>query len=173
MKTIAETPRLLLREWTYDDFEVLYRLCSDPLVNRFTQPPPLSRAQFMADMEARLEPPSVWGERLGRWAVIRKEDGVFLGWSGIIWEEEFPGHDLGYRYFQDYWGQGYATEAARACVEYGFESLNLDQIFAGCEPENLGSIKVLEKCGFQQIREQMMHDTRALVFQIGRPSRQG
>jgi len=94
----------------------------------------------------------------GRLAVVEKEDDEFIGWAGIKIETEVNDHaqfyDLGYRFLPQYWGRGYATEAARALLDYGFTYLNqqslpieLNKICAYVESDNLGSKRVCEKAG--------------------------
>jgi len=84
----------------------------------------------------------------GRLAVIDKETNSFLGWCGLKYHEEgFT--DIGFRFFKKYWGQGYATESAEAVIEYGFYSLNLEEIIGRSSQDNIASIKVLEKIGMQ------------------------
>lgn len=83
----------------------------------------------------------------GRWAVIRKKDNAFLGWCGIKYTPEKDEHDIGFRFFKKYWNQGYATEAAKACLEYGHKTLGIDMIIGRAMKANIGSVKVLEKTG--------------------------
>jgi len=137
--------RLGYREFEPHDGEVLYRLNSDPEVIRYTGDPPFAdideaRAFILGYERYRLH-------GYGRWAVIHKSDQAFLGWAGLnLIDDEV---DLGYRFFRSFWGQGFATEAARACIEYGFGKLNLSHIIARSLPENVASLKVLEKVGMQ------------------------
>jgi [ribosomal protein S5]-alanine N-acetyltransferase len=90
---------------------------------------------------------------IGRWAVIDKITNDFLGWSGLKYEEElrseFSYYDLGYRFKKQYWGQGFATEAAVASLQYGFETLKLEQICAAAHVENIRSNKILQKVGLR------------------------
>jgi ribosomal-protein-alanine N-acetyltransferase len=89
---------------------------------------------------------------IGRWTVLRKSDGVFLGWAGLKfeWSERFQFHyyDLGYRLIRKFWGQGYATEASVALVNHGFEKMQLEEIFAAAHLENDRSNAILTKIGF-------------------------
>ncbi len=80
----------------------------------------------------------------GRWAVIDKPSNQFLGWCGLkLNEEKFI--DLGFRFFKTQWGKGYATESARATLEYGFNQLNMNEIIGRVALDNKASINVLEK----------------------------
>jgi RimJ/RimL family protein N-acetyltransferase len=139
--------RLGFREFEPNDGEVLYRLNSDPEVSRYTGDPPFAdvgeaRAFILGYELYRLH-------GYGRWAVIQRQDQAFLGWAGLnLIDDEV---DLGYRFFRSFWGQGFATEAAHACIEYGFGKLNLSRIIARALPENVASLKVLEKVGLKFI----------------------
>lgn len=81
----------------------------------------------------------------GRWMVARKETGEALGWCGLKNEDGVI--DLGYRFFRSAWGKGYATEAAQACIDYGFDKLNMPRITGRVLPDNIASCRVLEKVG--------------------------
>ncbi len=83
----------------------------------------------------------------GRWAVIRKSDSEFLGWCGLKFSPELDEVDIGFRFHKRFWNQGYATEAARECIDYGFRKFNIKLIVGRAMKENLSSIRVLEKSG--------------------------
>jgi len=92
---------------------------------------------------------------IGRWAVIEKDTNHFVGWAGLkLVKEPTNGHvnyyDLGYRFIKKYWGKGYATECAKASLDYGFAQLKADEIFAMTDAGNDASRRVLEKAGFTQ-----------------------
>ena len=89
---------------------------------------------------------------MGRWAVIRKKDDAFLGWCGLKKHEDGM-VDLGFRLMKKYWNKGYATEAAKACVDHGFNTLGLKEIIGRAAQENMASINVLEKCGMDFWKE--------------------
>jgi RimJ/RimL family protein N-acetyltransferase len=80
----------------------------------------------------------------------------FIGWCGLKARPEMNEIDLGYRFKKSSWGNGYATEAARACIHYGFEKLGLPRIVGRALPPNQASIRVLEKCGMQYVGEQIV-----------------
>jgi RimJ/RimL family protein N-acetyltransferase len=87
-------------------------------------------------------------QQVGAWAITNKADGRFLGHSILAYREAFNEHELGYALGEAFWGQGYATETARAVVRYGFEHTQLDRIFAVVVPENTPSWRVLTRLGF-------------------------
>src|SRR5438105_355680 len=89
-----------------------------------------------------------------RWAIIKKDDGAFVGWTGFrLMKETINQHsdyyDFGYRLRSKYWGQGYATEAANAALQYGLKTLQLKEVYGMTHPDNLASRRVLEKIGMK------------------------
>ncbi|MFM2048605.1 MAG: hypothetical protein RI955_1153, partial [Bacteroidota bacterium] len=93
---------------------------------------------------------------IGRWAMIEKSSGDFVGWSGLKFMRQTTNgkidfHEVGYRLIQKHWGKGYATESAKAAVRYGFEEMKLTEIYGITNVENINSRKVLEKCGLKFI----------------------
>jgi len=146
MPYLFESERLRFREFNFDDAENLYQLNLDPEVIKYTGDPP-----FESKETARLFIYNYKEYKLngfGRWAVELKADGRFIGWSGLK-INELDKVDLGYRFFKSEWGKGYATEAAKACLEYGFNKLAMMEIIARCAKENLASVKVIEKLGME------------------------
>ena len=149
MKIVLETPRLILREYTEDDAADFFRLNSDPEVMRYVPDEPV---QTVEDARAILvsHPIVDYRERgFGRCACILKETGENIGFCGLKYLKEIDVIDLGFRFLPAHWGKGLATEAAKACADYGFRELNLEEIVGFSEPENHASIRVLEKVGMQ------------------------
>ena len=87
----------------------------------------------------------------GRFAVELKSTGKFIGFAGLKYLPELDEVDLGYRFIKAEWGKGYATEAAKACIDFGFNQLKLSSIIALTLPENTASIRVPEKLNFEYI----------------------
>ena len=144
MTTLLETERLTLREWTPADVRVIYEMCSDPLVMRHIGD---GRAW---DSIARAE---LWMERVtaayrehgyGRYAVVEKATGRVVGSCGFGTQTEPHGVDFGYVFARAAWGRGYATEAGRACLRYGFEQVGFAEVVADTDIENHASRRVLE-----------------------------
>lgn len=86
----------------------------------------------------------------GRWACILKESMQIIGFCGLKYLSEFDEVDVGYRFLPEHWGHGLATEACLASLQFGFEMLDLPQIIGLVLPENLASIRVMEKAGMSQ-----------------------
>lgn len=168
MNVIIETERLLLREFTLDDAELVYELNLDPEVIRYTGDPVRDMAHAQEVLEHTILPQySLYNH--GRWAVHIKPDLEFIGWCGLKTRPERNEIDLGYRFKRSAWGKGYATEAAWACINYGFEKLQLARIVGRAMPQNTASLKVLEKCDMQYVGEEVVDDHPAITYEIYNP----
>lgn len=144
---MLDTSRLILRPARHSDAFNLYQLNSDPLVMKYTGDTAFtSVSEYEVLIRDRLIP-QFDKYKMSRFMVTLKSDGTFIGWCGLKYSPETKEVDIGYRLMRQFWGQGYATEAARTTLDYGFNTLNLDLIFANVMPENIGSIKVVQKLG--------------------------
>jgi RimJ/RimL family protein N-acetyltransferase len=146
---VLETDRLILRRWTRRDCAPFARLNGDPEVMAHF-PAPLTRAESDATV-ARLV--DRWAEDgIGFGVAERKADGAFLGMVGLA-RVRFAAPTLagavevGWRLSREHWGQGYATEAARRWLDYGFEEMGVDEIVAFAVPDNLRSQAVMRRLG--------------------------
>jgi [ribosomal protein S5]-alanine N-acetyltransferase len=151
MKVILETGRLLLREFVEEDAEWFFRLNSDPQVLRF-----VPDKQLLSVEQARqilLDHPIADYRKhgFGRGACILKSTGEPIGFAGLKYLVELGEIDVACRLIPPMWGKGLATEAARASVRYGFANLGLKQIIGLAMPENVASVRVLEKIGLHPI----------------------
>lgn len=161
---IAQTKRLLLREITPHDAEQAYLLNLDPEVIRYT-----GDESFKSIEEARIfleKYDSYIKYGFGRWGVIDKNTNEFLGWCGLKYDSKTNEHDIGFRFFKKYWGKGYATESAQACLDLGFNKFNMPFIVGRAAKENLASIHVLKKIGLTYLRDDMCHHDEAVVYII-------
>jgi ribosomal-protein-alanine N-acetyltransferase len=153
MEVVIETKRTLMRKFTMDDAALLFALNGDLEVTRYT----LDAVQNMEEAKQILETsilPQYALYNHGRWAVLVKPNLEFIGWCGLKRREEEI--DLGYRFIQKSWGKGYATETAYASIRYGFNSLQMKEIVGRALPDNLASLRVLEKCGMIYKGEEMV-----------------
>ena len=169
MDAVIETNRLLLRRFTEDDASLLYELNLDPEVIRYTHDP-IADVEHAKQVlhEVMLPQYSLYDH--GRWAVHLRSNLEFMGWCGLKYLSETNEVDLGYRLMKKFWGKGYATEAALACIEYGFNTLNLPVIIGRALPGNLASIKVLEKCGMKYLHDEVMHSYLHKTYQVTNPA---
>jgi RimJ/RimL family protein N-acetyltransferase len=143
-----DTPRLVLRRWRDEERDAFAALNADPEVMRYFLHP-LTREEsdrFIERIEARFE-----ADGFGQWAVERREDGRFLGFTGLApasFQASFtPAIEVGWRFARFAWGHGYATEAGRAALRYGFEVVGLGSILSWTSVLNRPSIAVMERIG--------------------------
>ena len=142
-----ETARLLLRKIVPSDAAALYAIFSDDEVTRYydlgTMTDPADAETSVRRMAARHK----HGQAI-RWAIVRKQDRAFVGTCGFHFQAAGFKAEIGYDLGREYWHQGYMSEALRAMLAYGFETLNLHRIEALVMPENEASAAVLRKLGF-------------------------
>lgn len=145
---ILETQRLYLRELTIADKQELMKVLSDPESMEF-YPHPFSEAEVERWIRWNIENYKRYNH--GLWAVIRKEGDLFIGDCGITMQdiggETVP--EIGFHIIKDYWNKGYATEAARACMDYAFKFLYYPKVFSYTTVRNVPSQKVAKKIGMQ------------------------
>src|SRR5947207_11990835 len=147
MKVILETDRLFLREYVEDDAEAFFRLNSDPEVLRFVPDKRLLNVEQARQILVDHPIADYRKYGFGRGACILKSTGEQIGFAGLKYLEEFAEVDVAFRLMRTHWGQGLATEAALASVSLGFVELGLKGIMGLVMPENIASVRVLEKTG--------------------------
>ena len=136
-RTGPETDRLEHRAFMVDDAEAVFALNSHPDVMRFTGEPPLTSLESVRETIANHRDFDDVG--YGRWACVLKETQRVIGFCGLKYLTDLEEVDVGYRLFPEYWGQGLATEACVASLEFGFATLGLDEIIGLVIPENIAA----------------------------------
>lgn len=162
MTKILETPRLYLREMTPDDAESAYLLNLDPEVIQYTGDDPFESIEEAREFMEKYESYKKYG--FGRWGVILKETNEYLGWCGLKYSPELDEFDIGYRLMKKFWGKGYATEAAEACLKLGFEQFNMKTIVGRVMPANSASVRVLEKIGLTYLGNRVTEGTEEVIY---------
>jgi ribosomal-protein-alanine N-acetyltransferase len=172
MSKILETPRLVLRHQILSDLDELWALYCDPEITKYIPDAPRTREEAREELE--------WhknghprNRNLGLWATVYKENGKFIGRCGLLpWEIE--GHqevEVAYTIARAYWGQGLATEAAGAILQYGFRQLHLPRLVSLIEPGNAASQKVAEKIGMRfEKKVDEGEDTPFFIYSINKPN---
>jgi RimJ/RimL family protein N-acetyltransferase len=145
---LLQTRRLLLRQWQDDDLAAFSAMSADPAVMEFLVP--LNGAGACEAWAARLR--AHWRDHdFGRWVVEIFGEASFIGVVGLAWipyDAHFtPAVEIAWRLVRAYWGRGYATEAARAALDCGFDQLGLGEIVAVTVPANQRSRRVMERLG--------------------------
>ena len=144
-----------------DEFAALHH---DPEVVRFVRA--LDRAQAEKRLQANEQE---WGERgHGMLAVLDRSSGRFLGRVGLKYWPQFQETEAGWLLRRDAWGHGYATEATRACVDWGFATLPVPCITAMIQPGNTRSIRVAQRLGFEPVREDVLLGEPVIVHAVER-----
>ena len=148
---VLESKRLLFRSHEAADLDAFCAMEADAEVRRYVGVAPRTReAAEQRFWERAMQP--VEG-RLAMWATVLKEDGRYVGRCGLYPNirggQKVPGEAvLAFYIARQFWGQGFASEAGHAFVEFGFEELKLERIVTAVQVENTASIRVLEKLGF-------------------------
>lgn len=141
-----ETERLTLRAFRPEDLEAYAEMCADPEVMRFINDgKTLSREEAWRDMALVL---GHWQFRgYGLWAVEERATHNLIGRIGHWNPEGWPGFELGWMLGRRHWGQGFATEGARAALQHAFSVLNVPHVISLIYPENVPSIRLAQRLG--------------------------
>lgn len=163
----VETDRLSLRPFREADVAALFELLHDPDVFRYIgdrRVPTLQETwRAVAGWLGH------WAMRgYGQWAIEERSSGRFIGRAGIINPAEWPGPEVGYVLGREWWGHGYATEAAGAAMGWGFRELGFDDLISLIDPENHRSIAVATRLGESLRGETTLLGTGVLVYGISR-----
>lgn len=147
MQIISE--RLILQEISMNDLEIIHQLHSLPEVDEFnTLGIPKNRGETKKVIQPYIADQKKSTRTLFCWKILLKESNEFIGLAGMsLSNDRFKMGEFYYKFFPEFWGNGYATETAKSLVKFGFEDCKLHRIEAGVATENLASIKVLEKAG--------------------------
>lgn len=172
MTIFAETNRTILREITIKDLDDFFELDSDPEVHRYLGTQPIKSKDQIVDMINYIRQQYV-DNGVGRWAVVDKSTNRFIGWTGLkLVKDQINNqtnyYDLGYRLIRRYWGHGYATETALASLSYGFDKLNLNEIIATVNCENVASNHVVSKIGFTLYETFYLHELKHNWYKINK-----
>lgn len=139
-----ETERLVMRRFVESDLEYVAAMRADKDVMRYIRAPQNRNesANWIELINSRWEK-----EKIGFCALFKKQTGEFVGWCGLWILAETGETEVGYAIAKDFWGEGYAVEAAYAFLDYAFNKLKLKKIAAVADPKNTGSRRVMEKLG--------------------------
>jgi RimJ/RimL family protein N-acetyltransferase len=165
MQGKIETNRLIIRPFEASDAEAAFGWLGDPVVMRFTPTgPDKSIEETKTRLVAFMDHQHMHG--FSKWLVLDRNSGVAIGDSGLLVLKDYGWIDLGFRFAKQYWGRGLATEAASAWVRAAFEEFGLKRLGAFVHPENVDSIRVLEKVGFREERRETVMGMDSIVFSL-------
>jgi len=173
--TEVETTRLRLRPPTDEDFEPLHRLEQDVEMMRY-----MSEGHLHSTDETRnwlMWHAGLWNENgYSLWTAELKETGRYVGWVGVTkpywFPEMMPTPEVGWFIDRVYWGQGLATEGARAAIEFAFSQLGVSRLIAICNAENKASERVMQKVGMSFWKEvpHPLHGFPVRVYEVKCPT---
>lgn len=167
-KVVAQSQRITLREFTWEDLPALTPILTDPLVMRFSVTGPLSEEQVRGFLERCVIKYREKGYWL--WAVIFRPENKLIGYSGLLDQliDGSPEIEVAYRLAPSYWGQGLGTEAAALARDYAFGHLGVNRVISLIEPENIASIRVAEKNGLRYEKDTTYYHLFVRVYSISR-----
>lgn len=161
----VETERLRLRSFRQEDLADLYLVFGDTEVMRYISG---GEARSLEETKTGLARTiEGWQSRgFGFWAVTPKGSDKVIGYCGFMFLEGTPEIELAYGLAKSHWGSGFATEAARACLRYGFAEMKLERIVAVVNPENTASQRVLENVGMRYTKDVHHYNADLMYYEI-------
>lgn len=154
-KLLLNTDRLLLRQFTSDDVDVLVELDSDPDVMHFlTGGQPTPRSEIVDDVLPHWLDYYQRSDHLGFWAAEERTTNAFVGWFHFRPGAGHPNSEpeLGYRLRRSAWGKGYATEGSQGLIDTGFAEHGIERVLAETMVVHAASRRVMERCGLRAVR---------------------
>ena len=163
---IAETARVLIREFEDSDTPALSKILGDPSVMKFSRKGALTEADTVRFIEWSSSSYHEYG--YGQWALIKKKSGHLIGFCGLsrATVEGVDEVEVAYRLAINQWGKGLASEAANIVLEYGFSNCNIESILGIVSPRHLASIRVLEKIGFKSFSETRYNGCDVRIYRL-------
>ncbi|WP_018923127.1 GNAT family N-acetyltransferase [Salsuginibacillus kocurii] len=162
---ILETKRMQLREMTEQDVDLLMEIFSDPVTMRYY---PSTKTRAEAERWIRWNQRNYKETGAGLWICEHKETGTFLGQCGIVPQrvDEVIESEIGYLFVRKQWGQGFATEAAEAVKQQGFQIMGIKRFISIILTENIPSIKVAERIGMSFEKKHIRKGRDMFIYSI-------
>lgn len=172
MTNLFQTDRLLVRAWNpKEDAESAFEIYGDPEVMHFIRAPEKNIETMRSRLQATLANYEERNNGTGSWAVIERETGHLVGCILLSQLPDNQGvatcdYEIGWHFRRKSWGKGYATEAGKGIIVYGFEVLQIPVLYAVVKPENLASIRVTERLKMQPLGlTDKYYGVKLLLFQ--------
>jgi len=147
-----------------EDFEEYAAIHMDPEVTKYTVRAHLSRSDAWRHLAILV---GHWHLRgFGMWGVFEQETNRLVGRVGFNEPDNWPGFELAWTIGRAFWGKGYATEAAKRCLDFAFEDMQRDHVISLIDPENTSSIRVAERIGETLEGEMVVNEHRLLVYGV-------
>jgi [ribosomal protein S5]-alanine N-acetyltransferase len=163
MKNVLETPRMLLRPFEANDAAIVFPWMTDTEIMRYM---PTGQDYTLEQVQARVNRYMNHQEQRGysRWMIFDRATGEAIGDAGILYLPATGENELGYRLVKPWWGKGLATEVAEAWMQYAFNELGMTELIAFSHPDNVASVRVMEKCGFEFLRNETIAGMGVVVY---------
>ena len=166
MSNLLQTERLLIRPFRLSDAAGFHAMNAVEQVLRYTGDQAFASVEEAELFIRNYDHYHRYG--YGRWALEDRQTGEFIGFCGLKYHPHEDEVDLGFRIPVAHWGKGLATEAAKACLDYGFDRLNMNRIIGRVAKANLASIRVLEKIGMAYCRDFDFDGLPGVIYEIYR-----
>lgn len=162
-----QTHRLNMRPFIMNDVDVLHRLWTDPQVRKYLWDDlVISREKAAEVVENSMT--SFTQRGFGLWAMFPKDKDELIGFCGFRLFDDPPEVEILYGLAPAYWGRGLTTEAAKAMLRCGFEEHGFARIYAGADPPNTASFRVMEKCGLKFAKRMFINNIEVIFYVIPR-----
>jgi ribosomal-protein-alanine N-acetyltransferase len=163
MQNTLETARTQLRPFGISDAAEAFRWFSDSEVMRFIPHGPDHSVDQTSSRIARyIDHQNT--HKFSKWIIIEQRSQKPIGDSGFYFLPDGKRIELGYRLSRDYWGQGFATEVAMRWLDVASEFLDAKTLFAFAHPENVASIRVMTKLGFEYVQNETFYGLNAPLY---------
>ncbi len=156
-----------MRPCAASDIDDLHRLWTDPQVRKYLWDDQIIPRE-LAEEVVGSSLASFASHNLGFLSVFFKDEEELIGFCGFRHFGDPPQVEILYGIAPAHWGKGLATEAARAVLRFGFEEIQLDHIYAGADPPNLSSFRVMERCGMKFDRQVTVNGLEAIYYALAR-----
>jgi ribosomal-protein-alanine N-acetyltransferase len=167
MSAIIRTARLSLQPLILDDLDSIHALWTNPGVRRFLFDDKIfSREQAAAELNESIDRFEAHG--CGLWGARLREQPELIGFCGFRFFHDPPQLQLLYGFHPDHWSKGFATEAARAMIRFGFERAGLDSVIASADAPNLASLGVMERAGMSFDRRETVNEMDTVYYRLDR-----
>ena len=162
-----ESARLKFRPFTLDDVDALHQMWIHPDVRKYLcDDKIIPREEVASLIEKSIA--CFQTNNFGIWGVFLRAQEILIGFGGFWYFHTPPELEMIYGVAPQYWNQGYATEIAKATIEYGFEQLGLDRILADADAANLASLRVMQKAGMKFEKAANINNLDLVFYSISR-----
>jgi RimJ/RimL family protein N-acetyltransferase len=164
---MIETERLSMRLFTSEDLPWVIETRTKPNINKYLGGPALQNPEMITKrVNFYFDCYKNYG--IGLCAMHWKETGELIGWSGLQPLDNTDEIEVGYGMIEEFWGKGIGFECAKAWLEFGFKEKNLERIVAVADPDNIGSWRIMEKCGMKREKIEKHYNMECVFYGISR-----